>query len=112
MFIVTGSMYIVFIPFIIFTIPSDIDENNEATSKLVKDGDQMESSQVSIVHEISYYDVLTDPLILLIQTALIIVSIAYQYYEPVLSFRLQDFTDSVVIQGSVKSCNLKDKTGS
>ena len=60
-------------------------------------------SQSEIESNISYYKLLSDPLIFLSLIAQVLFIAAFSYFEPLLSFRLDDFTNSVIIQGLVFS---------
>ena len=100
MFAVVSLLFLVFIIPLIITMPSNINDNDES---VIEEDDDL-NSQSQIESNISYYKLLSDPLISLSLTAQVLLMIAYSYFEPLLSFRLDDFTDSVVVQGLVFSC--------
>ena len=54
--------------------------------------------------EVTYYKIFSDPLMIALLIAQVILSIACNYYCPVLLFRLLDFTDSPKIHGFVFGC--------
>ena len=100
MFAVVSLLFLIFIIPLIITMPSNINDNDES---VIEEDDDL-NSQSQIESNISYYKLLSDPLISLSLTAQVLLMIAYSYFEPLLSFRLDDFTDSVVVQGLVFSC--------
>ena len=53
---------------------------------------------------VSYYQLYKDPMITLITVTEVVLSIAFSYVEPVLSFRLLEFTESVRLQGLIFVC--------
>ena len=63
--------------------------------------DNQSQSDMETVQKINYYGLLSDHIIVLSIGATLFSHWAYTYYEPVLSFRLLDFTRSVHLQGLV-----------
>ena len=100
MFLVLGSVTFVFILIIKATLPSDID-SKESTVKL---NDSNSQSNAEAIQKISYKGMLWDHTILVMWGANLFSSWAFTYYEPILSFRLLDFTTSVYIQSLVFFC--------
>ena len=99
MFVVMSIFFLVFIIPLIATMPSNINDNDD--SVIEEDGDLDLRSQIE--SNISYYKLLSDPLILLSLIAFVLLVTAFSYFEPLLSFRLDDFTHSVIIQGLIFS---------
>ena len=89
------------LPLLKCTIPPDIDDYDQAIAKLTDNQDPEVNLEKSQEKKISYYDLSTDPMIFLVALTQMVISVGYQYYEPVLSFRLEDFTQSVRINGLV-----------
>ena len=84
-------------------MPPGIDDDDEDTARLTENQDPDPEIDIEASHEkrISYFDLFTDPMIFLVAMTQMVISVGYQYYEPVLSFRLENFTQSVRIQGLV-----------
>ena len=100
MFVVASIFLLIFVIPMVYTRPSNINMNDDS----VQEEDQDLGSEYYMMADISYYKLLSDPLILLSCVAQVLLTAAFCYFEPILSFRLDDFTDSVVIQGLVFSC--------
>ena len=66
--------------------------------------DSSKSQEARNEPEVSYYELYKDPMITLITVTEVVLSIAFSYVEPVLSFRLLEFTDSVRLQGLIFVC--------
>ena len=98
MFMIIGSLFVLFIPLLKITMPSGVDDNQD-TSDLIQN--HQESSNENNFEEISYFKILTDPIIVLALLSQVLFSISFCYFEPVLSFRLLDFSDDVRLQGLV-----------
>ena len=88
------------LPLLKCTIPPGIDDD-QVTARLAENQDPEVNLEISQEKKISYYELFTDPMIFLVALTRIVISLGYQYYEPVLSFRLEDFTQSVRIKGLV-----------
>ena len=101
MFIVVGCMFLAFLPLLKCTMPPGIDDDDQATARLAENQGSEIKMDVAPEKKISYYDLFTDPMIFLVALTQMVISVGYQYYEPVLSFRLEDFTQSVRIKGLV-----------
>ena len=101
MFVAAGCMYLLFLPILIYTMPPGIDDNDEATERLADNQDPEMEMQGSAEKTISYCDLFSDPIIFLVALSQTVVCVGYQYYEPVLSFRLEDFIESVRIKGLI-----------
>ena len=99
MFIIIGSLFVLFIPLLKITMPFGIDDDDENTSDLIQD--HQESSNGKNFKVIRYFKILTDPIIILALLSQVLFSISFCYFEPVLSFRLLDFSDDVRLQGLV-----------
>ena len=98
MFMIIGSLFVLFIPLLKITMPSGVDDNQD-TSDLIQN--HQESSNENNFEEISYFKILSDPIIVLALLSQVLFSISFCYFEPVLSFRLLDFSDDVHFQGLV-----------
>ena len=99
MFVIASISLSIFIIPMMVSIPSNINMNDE--NEIEEDQDL--DSQSQIESKISYYRLLADPLIFLSIIAHVLLIASYSYFEPLLSFRLDDFTDSIVIQGLIFS---------
>ena len=66
--------------------------------------DSSRSQEARNEPEVSYYELYKDPMITLITVTEVVLSIAFSYVEPVLSFRLLEFTESVRLQGLIFVC--------
>ena len=97
MFMIVGCLFLIIFPFLKFTMPPGIDEN-ENTDDLVKN-ESLSTEEDS--QEISYFKILCDPVILLAMISQVLFSISFSFFEPVLSFRLLEFNASVHLQGLV-----------
>ena len=96
MFMIIGSLFLIFIPLLKLTMPEGIDDNDEATLELV----QNESLRTNTnIEKVSHSKLFLDPVILLALVSQVLLGISFSYVEPVLSFRLLDFTTSVSLQG-------------
>ena len=91
MFLITGGTFLVFIPFLRLTMPERVNESDEVLMELTQN---QESHDEDFNSEVTYYTIFSDPLMIALLIAQVILSIACNYYCPVLSFRLLDFTDS------------------
>ena len=96
MFIIIGSLFLIFIPLLKYTMPEGIDDKDGTTLELMEN-----QSSNNDTEEVSYFKILLDPMILLTLISQVLIGISLSYYEPVLSFRLLDFTTSVSLQGLV-----------
>ena len=132
MFLIFGLIHLIFIPLYKCELPANIDDNDEATASLIQNQDKDKESyrhqkvsfapesssapQTSMVFDssrsqearnqpgVSYYQLYKDPMITLITVTEVVLSIAFSYVEPVLSFRLLEFTESVRLQGLIFVC--------
>ena len=96
-FVLIGTWNLIFIPLMIILAPEGIDSN---------DDEGAERSEERIIEnegnqKISIFALAKDRLIVWSWIAQILVSLAYSYFEPALSFRIAQFTDSYAIQGVV-----------
>ena len=78
--------------------PLNIDDEEE-TDTLVHNVDPADEFE----KKLTYYDILSDHTIQLISLALLVATVAFSYFEPVLSFRLFEFTDSVQVHSLIFS---------
>ena len=103
MFLIVGLSFLIFFPLMKATLPDGINESDDSASNLINNpnngSNASEESQ-----EISYFQLFSDPVIFLSSVGLILISSALTYIDPILSFRLQEFTDSLRIQSFVFSC--------
>ena len=99
MFLIVGIMVLAFLIPMMLTMPSNINDNDESVISEDLDND----STYQIESNISYYKLLSDPFILLLSLTQIILVCASCYFEPDLTFRLDDFTGSVILQGLIYS---------
>ena len=96
MFLIMAFIILIFIPlFWIFKTPN-IDRENEKPIL-----DQEEDSSNRQISKISLLKLFMDPLICLLSITTFINSFCFTYYEPVLSFRVHEFTNSVYVEGIV-----------
>ena len=98
MFLIASLFVFIYIPLIMIFKPSDIDKNDETTSlnKQIK-------SQEDIQQKISFSKVFWDRFIIICSLNIFTISVWYAYFEPILSFRVHEFTDSIYVQGLVFS---------
>ena len=82
MFLIVSIIVIAFLVPMMLTMPSNINENDESVISAELDS----NSSYQIESNISYYKLLSDPLILLINIAQILLNAAFCYFEPILSF--------------------------
>ena len=97
MFVIMGCFFLVLFPFMIFTQPPNLNDT-EDTQRLNSSDSALPDENVK---EISYYNLLSDHVVQLLSIALILGFWSLSYTEPVLSFRLLDFTDSLSTQSLV-----------
>ena len=81
------------IPCIKLSIPHDVDKNDE-TNEL----NQGENSEAENTKPITYFGILSDSTVQLWWVSLIIAYSSMTFFEPVLTFRILEFTDSVQVQ--------------
>ena len=99
MFLIIGLIHLLFIPLIKLT------KHNEVEISNVNDDEVKEIEAISNSEpKLSYCKLFSEPSVILLSLTQCIVSVAYCFFEPVLTFRLLDFTDSVRIQGLVIGC--------
>ena len=103
MFLIVGLSFLIFFPLMKATLPDGINESDDSASNLINNpnngSNASEESQ-----KISYFQLFSDPVIFLSSVGLILISSTLTYIDPILSFRLQEFTDSLKIQSFVFSC--------
>ena len=86
-----------------FTKPSILDQDYSEEFNQIEN--QEEALLISDSEpKISFCKLFSEPSVILLSFEQCITSIAYCYFEPVLTFRLLDFTSSVRIQGLVIGC--------
>ena len=97
MFVIIGLFHLIFLPLMFIFMPRDIDTDNEETAELI----QTERSDIEQIPKISIYTLIFDPLIFLLCMSELISFFSSTYYEPLLSFRLAELTDSDFISSSM-----------
>ena len=97
MFVIIGLFHLIFLPLMFIFMPRDIDTDNEETAELI----QTERSDIEQIPKISIYTLIFDPLIFLLCMSELISVLSSTYYEPLLSFRLAELTDSDFISSSM-----------
>ena len=102
MFLILGSVFLLYIPLMKFLLPNGIDEDGGDTSELIENQHQDQDNNVE--QQIGYTKLLSDPIILMLTITQTLTVIDSWYFEPLLSFRVQEFTDSVKIQGIMFGC--------
>ena len=105
MFLIIGLSFLIFFPLLKATIPVGIDESDNSTSNLIRNS-TFRNDNSEQFQRISYLKLFSDPVILLSSIGLILISSALTYIDPILSFRLQEFTDSLRVQSLVFSCRI------
>ena len=98
MFCFIGLLFLVITPAMMLSKPLNIDDEEE-TDTLVHNVDPVDEFE----KKLTYYDILSDHTIQLISLALLVATVAFSYFEPVLSFRLFEFTDSVQVHSLIFS---------
>ena len=98
MFCFIGLLFLVITPAMMLSKPLNIDDEEE-TDTLVHNVDPADEFE----KKLTYYDILSDHTIQLISLALLVATVAFSYFEPVLSFRLFEFTDSVQVHSLIFS---------
>ena len=93
MFVILGCFHFIYIPLMMYFMPNNIDSDQEATT-LIKS-----NTAVSEDSKISFFKLITNRLIIQCSISNFLAHIAYCYVEPVLSFRIAEFTDSVYVTG-------------
>ena len=78
--------------------PINIDDEEETISFVSNVEADDESEQ-----RITYCHILSDHTVQLISLALLVATVAFSYFEPVLSFRLFEFTNSVQVHSLIFS---------
>ena len=99
LFLIFGLFHLVYIPLMALVMPKDMDSDNTDTKNLVKDVDKEKSDGAQAVSDISLCKLLSNPLIIMCSIAEFVGYIAFSYFEPLLSFRVAELTDSTFIQG-------------
>ena len=96
-FLLFSSLFVFCIILLKYTMPTNIDDYQQETEKLNANQDlEIENTQ-----SISYLRLISDPIILLSIIAAFLSMVTIVYFEPVLAFRLTDFTDSILVQSLV-----------
>ena len=98
-FMILGWYHLIYVPLMILFIPSDIDSDQDDMKSLVLD----RRSDLQAEPKISISRLYCNKLVLLLSIAEILAYFAYSYFEPLLSFRVAEFTESVYIQGLMYS---------
>ena len=77
MFVILGCIFLIFIPFIKFLKPRNIDQDDEAASSLIKKQQSLNGSAENSEQEISYLRLFSDPIILLLSITQILTLMAF-----------------------------------
>ena len=94
MFMIMGWLHYLYVPLLMSFMPSDIDTDSEDTKNLVNSNDKTSTDS-----NFSVFKLVTDRLIMLSSIACFFGFFTLSYPEPLLSFRVAEFTESVFIQG-------------
>ena len=95
MFIIIGVSFSIYLPILLLLMPPDLNSDQEDAQSLI---DNERSSNLETEQKISLFALLSDHLIQLSSFGNILTAFALAYFEPLLSFRIAEFTDSVFIQ--------------
>ena len=99
LFVIIGAFHFAYIPVMMLVKPPDIDSDDQSAQSLVKNQSSLQQEQ-----EISMSKLLSNRLVQLSSGSTFISCVAITYFEPVLSFRIAEFTNSVHIQGLLYGC--------
>ena len=98
MFWFIGLLFLIITPAMMLSKPINIDDEEETISFVSNVEADDESEQ-----RITYCHILSDHTVQLISLALLVATVAFSYFEPVLSFRLFEFTNSVQVHSLIFS---------
>ena len=94
MFMIMGWFHFLYVPLMMLYMPDNIDYESEDMNNLVNSN--QESSAGS---RFSLYKLISNRLIILCSITDFLAHFTFSYLEPLLSFRVAEFTDSVFVQG-------------
>ena len=95
LFIILGLIHFCYVPIMILFMPENIDSNDQATNRL----NNTESNlNIEETPRISMGKLLSNRIVLISTVGVVLACMANTFYEPVLSFRVAEFSDSIFIQ--------------
>ena len=95
--LVISVLLLTLLVFLKICMPMHINDDDDERKSLVKN----QHSSIEHIEHINYCGLLSDRIFAISTAACCMVYLTWWYFEPVLSFRLQDFTDSVYVKGLV-----------
>ena len=93
LFIILGLIHFCYVPIMILFMPENIDSNDQATDRL-----NNTESGLQETPKISMGKLLSNRIVLISTVGVVLACMANTFYEPVLSFRVAEFSDSIFIQ--------------